>query len=141
MSSVEWSGERVRVGTDLVRVADVAQSIVAFGDRYLHRVYTEEELAACRSVDGGWSPERLAGRFAAKESAIKALGIEDGVAYTSVEVVSRGGAPGLRLTGAAAEKAVELAAKDASLSISHDGEYATAVVAALIDESARKERK
>ena len=39
---------RIRVGTDLVRVADIGHSIEEFGDRYLTRVYTPEELLTCR---------------------------------------------------------------------------------------------
>ena len=61
---------RLRVGTDLVRVADVGHSIEQFGDRYLARIYTPDELSTCRA-DGGWTVERLASRFAAKEAATR----------------------------------------------------------------------
>src|SRR5687768_5865211 len=71
-----FPGPAVRhaVGIDLVHVTEVARSVATFGTRYLHRLYTPDELAYC--LDGG-SPavvaERLAARFAAKEATFKAL--------------------------------------------------------------------
>ena len=76
----------LRVGTDLVHVPDVAASIDRFGARYLHRVYTDAELDTCRSGAGGWSPERLAARFAAKEAVLKVLRPADGVSVRDIEV-------------------------------------------------------
>jgi holo-[acyl-carrier protein] synthase len=126
----------LRVGTDLVHVPDVEQSISRFGDRYLQRVYTPDELATCRSGDG-WSVPRLAARFAAKEAAIKVLRPTGGVSYRSVELrLDDDGAPTLAFTGAADARARELGLRDLSVSVSHDGAYAIAVLAATLDAPA-----
>jgi holo-[acyl-carrier protein] synthase len=122
---------RLRVGTDLVRVADISHSIEQFGDRYLTRVYTPAELSTCRA-DGGWTVERLASRFAAKEAATKVLRPVEGLSYQSIEVtLDELGAPELVLHGAARQRAEALGIQDASVSMSHEGEYAVAIVAAL----------
>ena len=52
MRTAHGTMARLRVGTDLVRVADIGHSIEQFGDRYLTRVYTADELSTCRAVDG-----------------------------------------------------------------------------------------
>ena len=58
---------------DLVRVDEVRDSLAAHGERYLERIYTEAERREC-----GSDPRCLAGRFAAKEATVKALGGGDG---------------------------------------------------------------
>ena len=63
----------LRVGIDLVDVAAVADSLRgAHRDHYLHRVYTEREVATAAGPSRV-EPERLAARFAAKEATMKAL--------------------------------------------------------------------
>ncbi len=119
----------LRVGTDLVQVEHVQGSIDAFGDAYLRRVYTEGELRTCRDGHGAPAAERLAARFAAKEAAIKVLRPSVGVALTDIEVtIGRDGAPGLSLTGSAAKCGDDLDLVDCSLSLTHDGAYAAAVL-------------
>jgi len=122
----------VRLGNDLVHVEDVARSIGAFGQRYLRRVYAPAELGTCWSAADGWSVDRLAARFAAKEAVIKALRPTGGVDHRSIEVrQAADGAPHVHLTGAIAARAAELGLADSSLSLSHDGAYATAVFLAV----------
>ena len=65
------------VGIDLVRVSRVAESLAQFGERFLQRVFTDGEVAYARSAPSLMA-ERLAARFAAKEAAVKALGLERG---------------------------------------------------------------
>src|SRR6187399_1819731 len=62
---------RLRVGIDVVSVAEVAAALERFGDRYVKRVFTAREAAYCRA--GAATAARLAVRFAAKEAAVKAL--------------------------------------------------------------------
>jgi holo-[acyl-carrier protein] synthase len=113
----------LRVGIDLVQVSRIAESVHTFGERFLTRVYTEGELAYARA-----HPERLAARFAAKEAAKKALGLE-GVAWRDVEITrAASGACELVLHGAARARA---GAPTLALSMSHEGDFATAVVIAL----------
>lgn len=116
----------IRVGTDIVAVHRL-QDLVDSASPLLDRVFTASERADTADV-----AQRLAGRWAAKESALKALGAGvDQIALRDVEVVRQAsGAPQLRLHGAAATAARGLELSSWSVSISHDGDYATAVVCA-----------
>jgi holo-[acyl-carrier protein] synthase len=120
----------VRVGTDLVSVAAVQESIDRFGERYLARVYTPRELDDC---DG--DPVRLAARFAAKEAVVKVLRPGRGVAVPWADISLRrepGGWAELELTGRAADLARSGAMDEWSVSIAHENGYATAVVVAEV---------
>jgi holo-[acyl-carrier protein] synthase len=135
----------VSVGTDLVRIAEVAASVERFGDRYLERLFTEAEVAQCRRRsephDAPHDQQHdqavaasLAARFAAKESLLKALRPEPARTpeWPTIEVVSASsGAPSLRLHGAAADLAAERGVTSLSVSLTHEGDYAGAVVVAL----------
>jgi holo-[acyl-carrier protein] synthase len=113
---------RLRVGIDLVQISRISGSLEAFGDRFLRRIYCAGELAYA-----GRDCERLAARFAAKEAAKKALGL-DGVGWRELEVVRQpDGACELVLHGAARAAAGE---RSLALSMSHEGDHATAVVIA-----------
>src|ERR687896_507170 len=92
----------IGIGLDATDLPRVAQLLTRYGDRFLHRVFTEGEIAYCsRRRD---PVPHLAGRFAAKEAAMKALGTghSRGVLWKDVEVVRHpGSAPQLRLHGGA----------------------------------------
>ncbi|MGA8365568.1 MAG: 4'-phosphopantetheinyl transferase superfamily protein [Solirubrobacteraceae bacterium] len=121
----------IRVGTDLVSVESVRESINTHASRYLERVYTERELSDCRS-ETGVDPQRLAARFAAKEAALKVLRpADEAVPWLSIEVRREpSGWVELELTGAAAALALDAGMSELALSISHEGEFASAVVIA-----------
>ena len=121
----------LRIGTDVVDISEVAQSLQRFGDRYARRVFTEGELGSWRRGDVTAAAD-LAERFAAKEAAIKVLAPgERGLDWRSVEVSrdQRGGCA-LSLSGTAAALAHEAGADQLSLSISSAGGLAMAVVVA-----------
>jgi holo-[acyl-carrier protein] synthase len=122
---------RVAVGIDLVQVSRIADSIAAFGDRFVRRVFTAGEIAYAAAAPA-LRAQRLAARFAAKEAARKALGIADaGVGWRDIEVTRAAtGAVALALHGAAAAAAP--AHDGLSLSLSHEGDYAAAIVVAFI---------
>ena len=122
----------MRVGTDLVVVADVRASVASFAGKYLERVYTPDELRECSLPGGGHDAERLAARFAAKEATLKALRTGDAaVPWTDVEVARHpDGSPRLRLSGAAAAIAEHDGVGELAVSLAHDGGLATAVVVA-----------
>ena len=119
----------MRAGIDIVHVPSVRASIERFGDRYLKRVYTSGELADA-GADPVRRPERLAARFAAKEAAIKAFGLADtGIAWTDLEIHRLpDGRCTLQLHGAARRRAAELCPHRMALSLTHDGDYAAAVL-------------
>jgi holo-[acyl-carrier protein] synthase len=121
----------LRVGIDLVSVGSVADAIAAHADRYLKRVYTDRELDDCRKGDGV-DAERLAGRFAAKEAAMKALRADEGAIPWRAIGVRRnpGGSVELELTGPAEALAKAAGVADIALSLAHEDGFATAVVVA-----------
>ena len=116
-------------GVDLTEIERIRAAIARFQDHFLTRVYTARELTYCQQ-----RTESLAGRFAAKEAAAKALGTgiwRNGIAWTDIEIVRRpGGAPSLELHGAAQTRADQLGWITWSVSISHDKERAIAFVVA-----------
>jgi holo-[acyl-carrier protein] synthase len=119
------------LGADLVAIARVEEVLTRRGERFLDRVFTRAEQTDCL---GRARPARhLAARLAAKEAAMKALGTGwgQGVRWRDVEVRSAGAAPPvLHLTGEAKARADARGIRQAVVSLSHDGDYAIAVVVA-----------
>lgn len=118
----------VGLGIDVASVERVAQSLDRFGDRFWERILTPAERDEL-SVRDGDRATALAGRFAAKEAAAKALGAPPDVWWHDV-AVRRGprGEPILELSGAAAEHAARLGVGKCHVSITHDAGVAAAVV-------------
>jgi holo-[acyl-carrier protein] synthase len=119
----------VGTGIDIAEVPRIAQSLSRFGNRFLHRVYTEAEIRYCESKAN--RVERYAARFAAKEAAMKALGTgwNHGVRWRDIEVLRQpGGRPTIAFHGKAAEVAAKLGAAHVALSMSHTEEQASAQV-------------
>src|SRR6476661_5173862 len=94
----------IGTGIDATEISRIAETIERFGDRFVHRIFTEGEIAYCRRKRDAASS--FAARFAAKEAAMKALGTghSRGVYWTGIEVYRRGGPPQLRLHGGAAAR-------------------------------------
>ncbi len=119
----------VGMGTDLCEIRRVERSIERFGDRFLERIFTAGEIAYCMSKKS--FAESFAARFAAKEAGAKALGtgISHGVSWQELEVRrSPSGRPSLQLSGRAAELAARLGVETISLSLTHTGDMALAMV-------------
>jgi holo-[acyl-carrier protein] synthase len=119
----------VGTGVDIAEVARIQHAVDRFGERFLRRVFTPEEVRYCTSKAN--SAERLAARFAAKEAGMKAIGtgLRHGVTWQDFEVVRlASGRPTLRFHGKAAEIAHRLGCKSAHLSLSHTREQAIAFV-------------
>ena len=119
-------------GVDIIEIPRIKQVLDRYGQRFLDRVFTPDEIAYCR----GRAPN-LAGRFAAKEAAMKALGTGvRGVSWKDIEVIrADSGAPSLRLHGRAEKRAEWLQVGEMSLSISHSREYAVAFVVTQREET------
>lgn len=119
----------VGTGIDIIEVPRVAQSIERFGERFLRRIFTADEIHYCQSKRN--AVERFAARFAAKEAAFKAIGtgMRQGVSWVEVEVRRQpGGRPTVTFSGVAAKHAAALGMKRASLSLTHTAETAMAQV-------------
>ena len=119
----------VGLGVDIAEVGRLKAAIERHGEVFLRRVYTPREREYCERFKNKF--ERYAGRFAAKEAAMKALGTgwSRGVRWVDVEVVrEKGGRPTMALAGEAAKVAEQLGVKHIALSITHTGEQALAQV-------------
>lgn len=118
----------VGVGVDLCEVRRIRELSERYGERFLQRIFTDAELDRCH---GRRRFDCLAGRFAAKEAALKALGtgLSRGIAWRDVELV-RGESqrPTIAFHRAAAAIHRLLGGGALHVSISHDGGHAVAVV-------------
>lgn len=124
---------QLRVGTDLVKVATVAESIARFGARYLERIYTASEIAYCQE-SAAEMHRRFAARFAAKESVLKVLRPDQHwLDWRQIEIIKApGGWCEVQLHGPAEQLARHAGVVALSLSVSHEDGYALAMVAATI---------
>jgi holo-[acyl-carrier protein] synthase len=119
----------IGIGVDVVQVRRLAESLERFGERMERRLFTEAELAYCRSFQDPLP--HLAARFAAKEAASKALGtgMSQGVGWKDFEVVQPGGRqPKLEFHDRGREVFAALGGSAAHLSLTHDGGLAVATV-------------
>ena len=114
--------------TDLPRIADVLER---YGDRFLRRIFTDDEIAYCMQRRD--PVPHLAARFAAKEAAMKALGTGHarGVMWKDIEIVRRGGPPRLTLQGGALARADALGVRRSLVTITHAEALALAHVLLL----------
>lgn len=117
------------IGIDLVRIGRMEEVLDRWADRFIKRVFTEEEAQGC--LKRAFPPSCFALRFAAKEAFSKAvgLGMRKGVRWRDIEVFHhQEGRPGLKLTGRSSEICGERQIVGCHLSLSDEGEYAAAMV-------------
>ncbi len=112
------------LGIDIVNVERIRRAIARFGPRFARRVLTTAEAAYVRD-----RPETFAGRWAAKESVSKVLGLGvRGVGWTEIEIARLPtGQPAVRLSGRAQARAEQLGIGRIAVSITHEREYAVAI--------------
>ncbi len=131
----------ILLGIDLTPVARVAHVLDRWGARFLERVFLPGELT--RRHHPRAFAEHVAGRFAAKEAAMKALGTGwRGMAFREIRVAREpSGKPRLELRGRALERAQQLGVRAAEVSITHTADLAAAVVVLVTaDEPAGSQR-
>jgi holo-[acyl-carrier protein] synthase len=119
----------VGTGVDLAEVGRIRDAITRYGRRFIERIYTPAEIAYVERKANRF--ERYAGRFAAKEAGMKAIGTgwRRGVRWQDFEVTNLpSGRPTLQLHGEAARIAERLGVKLISLSITHTAELGMAHV-------------
>lgn len=123
----------IGTGLDATEINRIDEAITRYGDRFVHRVFTEGEIAYCRRKRDFASS--FAARFAAKEAAMKALGTgqSQGVFWTGIEVVRRHGPPMLKFHGGAARRFAAMGGTGSLLTLTHSRELAIAHVMLLQD--------
>lgn len=119
----------IGIGIDVEEVGRLQGAIERQGERFLRRIFTQNERAYCEQFKDKY--ERYAGRFAVKEAAMKALGTgwSRGVRWVDIEVLRfPGGRPTLELRGEARKIADKLGVKNIAISITHTPSQAWAQV-------------
>ena len=126
---------KLHLGLDLAEVDRVAAVLDRWGDRFLDRIFRPGEISRSRRHARARA-EHVAGRFAAKEAAMKALGTGwRGLAFRDIEVGrDPRGKPILSFHGRALARARELRVVEAEVSITHTKTVAAAVVALTAEE-------
>ncbi len=124
--------EILGIGTDIIECPRIGKMIEQHGELFLRRIYSEREIRYCQSRKH--AIEHFAGRWAAKESILKAMGTgrSHGIAWTNIEVRNGpNGRPQVMVCGVAREIARERGIGEILISISHCRTYATAYALAL----------
>jgi holo-[acyl-carrier protein] synthase len=119
----------VGLGIDIEEVSRVRGAIERYGENFLKRVFTPQEIAYCSKKRNPY--ERFAARFAAKEAGMKALGTgwRRGITWRDFEVLhAPGGRPILKLSGVALEIYGKLGGTNIALSLTHTAIQAMAEV-------------
>ena len=114
------------IGVDIVEVQRLEKTVTRFGNRFLNRVFTEQEIAY--SMSKTHSYQKLASRFAAKEAAFKALGTGVTTWKEAETTIEPSGKPNLKLHGQAAAHAGSLGVVRNHISASDTERHAVAVV-------------
>jgi holo-[acyl-carrier protein] synthase len=123
------------IGSDVIDIRRIEQTIARHGDRFLSRIFTETERA--KAERRATSTETYAKRFAAKEACAKALGtgLRAGVFWRDMGVVNLpSGKPTMRLTGGALErlKAITPPGFEAQIDLTITDEWPTAQALVII---------
>ncbi len=128
--------EIIGIGTDIIECLRIAQMIERHGEMFINRVYTQHEIEYCSERKA--ATQHYAGRWAAKEAVLKAIGTGwiKGITWRDVEVANQfGGKPIIHLYGGALDSAKRRGIEEVQISISHCRTHAVAYALALGDTS------
>jgi holo-[acyl-carrier protein] synthase len=128
----------IGIGTDIIECLRIAQMIDRHGELFINRVYTPLEIRYCNSRKQ--ATQHFAGRWAAKEAILKALGTgwRKGISWRDIEVHNDPlGKPVVALRGGAADLVAQLDIAEMQVSISHCRSHAMAYAIALGNEEKR----
>ena len=120
------------IGTDIIECLRIAQMIERHGELFINRVYTPNEIDYCSSRKA--ATQHYAGRWAAKEAILKAMGTgwARGIRWRDMEIRNdAGGAPSVALGGGARDACEKLGITRVLISVSHCRSHATAYALAL----------
>ena len=130
--------EMQAIGIDAIEVKRIEKVLNKFGNRFLHRVYTDKEIFLCRG-----RVQEIAARFAAKEAAMKTLGTGIiGISWKEIEVLSNNrGKPTIEFFGKAKKRAEQLSLRGVDVSITHLQQIAIAIVVGISQEIINEKKK
>lgn len=130
----------IGIGTDIVECLRIAQMIERHGELFLTRVFTPREIEYCSARKA--ATQHYAGRWAAKEAILKALGTgwSRGIRWRDMEIRNDvAGKPSVALGGEARDLCERLGIGDMLISISHCRTHATALAVAVAAEREDRE--
>lgn len=119
----------IGIGIDIIEIARIEKAMQKGSDRFRHRTFTDREVEYCEKKRKKY--QHYAARFAAKESAMKALGTgwRKGIGFSEIELIhGSSGKPELFFHGKAGEILDASGGKEAFVSVSHSHNYAAAMV-------------
>lgn len=122
----------VGIGTDIIECLRIAQMIERHGELFIGRVFTPSEIQYCRSRK--LATQHFAGRWAAKEAVLKALGTgwRRGISWRDIEIQNdSAGRPKVVLRGGARDVMDKLGIAQVMITISHCRSHATAYAMAI----------
>jgi holo-[acyl-carrier protein] synthase len=125
----------IGIGTDIIECLRIAQMIERHGELFINRVYTPLEIRYCSSRKQ--ATQHYAGRWAAKEAVLKALGTgwREGISWRDIEVRNDTlGKPVVGLRGGAADLVEQLGITELLVTISHCRSHAMAYAIAVGEE-------
>lgn len=124
--------EFIGLGTDITECLRIARMIERHGELFIDRVYTPEEIRYCQGRKQ--ATQHYAGRWAAKEAILKALGAgwRQGISWRDIEIRNEaGGRPVVAVRGGVRDIVEQLGVAEIHVSISHCRSHATATAIAL----------
>jgi len=119
----------IGVGCDLTSINRTDELMKKYGERFLQKVFTEKEIQS--GLNSPYPAQEFASWFSAKEAVQKALGagIGAGIKFRDIEVISSPSRPPkIKLFGKAKQRALKLGVEKIHLSLSHEQDYALAMV-------------
>jgi holo-[acyl-carrier protein] synthase len=125
----------IGIGTDIVECLRIAQMIERHGEQFINRVYSDREIEYCRARR--MATQHFAGRWAAKEAVMKALGTGwvRGINWRDIEIGNdAGGRPVVSMRGGVRDVVESLEISEMLVSISHCRSHAVAYAIAVGDE-------
>lgn len=120
------------IGTDITECLRIARMIERYGDLFISRVYTDEEIRYCQARKQ--STQHYTGRWAAKEAVLKAMGTGwiRGISWRDIEIRNEpGGKPLVGIRGGARDVIEQMGISEILVTISHCRTHATAYAIAL----------
>jgi holo-[acyl-carrier protein] synthase len=130
----------IGIGTDIIECLRIAQMIERHGELFINRVYTPLEIRYCNSRKQ--ATQHFAGRWAAKEAILKALGTgwRKGISWRDIEVRNDTlGKPVVGLRGGAADRVEQIGITELLVSISHCRSHAMAYALAVGKDDVKQE--
>ena len=122
----------IGIGTDIIECLRIAQMIERHGEMFITRVYSDYEIQYCQARKN--ATQHFAGRWAAKESILKALGTgwQKGISWRDLEVRNdAAGKPIVALRGGARDACAAQGIAEIQISISHCRSHAVAYAIAM----------